>query len=68
MIICQPGYYRLLKAIVVRGPNSIHSIPQKTIMKITQINPRNRQIIGPSLPDWIYWDVPAEKIDIEEEY
>ena len=63
MIITKPGKYRLTKPISCFTLCEIVKLPVGKIVEITQIDHQYHKIIGPKLPDWIYWDAPLEKIE-----
>lgn len=62
MIIDKLGQYKLLSDYVVRSSYTIWTFPKNFILTITQIDNINRQVIGPELGDWVYWNLPVEKI------
>jgi len=64
MIITEKGKYRTLKEFTDRGPISIGTVLADRIIEITQIDKNNHKVIGPQLSDWIYWDLPVEKVDL----
>ena len=61
MIVKQIGKYRLLKDLQVRTPISIGTIPAGSIITITQISKDYRQVIGPELKDWHYYELPVKR-------
>jgi len=62
MIITKPGLYRLLEGVYFRGTISIGYWPKGNIIEITQIDKDYCKVIGPTLPDWQYWDLPVEEV------
>lgn len=62
MKITKTGHYRLTRDFKTRGTISIGTIPSGTVIEITQIDDRNNKVIGPSLHDWTYNDMPVEPI------
>jgi len=62
MIIKETGKYRLLKDFTISTPNSIGTLPEGTIIDITQIDTRFHKVIGDQLSDWVYWEMPVEKL------
>ena len=63
MEISEKGKYKVLKTFKTRGVRSITEIPKNSIINITQIDEDNEKVIGPELLDWIYYDLPVEKLD-----
>jgi len=62
LIIKSPGTYILTQDFTTKGTNCIGTAPKGTIIKITQIDPQYKKVIGPSFYDWTYWDMPVEEV------
>lgn len=62
MIIKEKGKYKLLEDIKVRNPRAIGGIAKGAVIEITQIDEGSHKVIGPQLMDWMYWELPVEKI------
>ena len=62
MIITKTGDYRLTEPWSSRGTSSIAQFKAGAIIKITQVDEKNRHVIGPDLQDWAHWDIPAEPV------
>lgn len=62
VIVDTKGEYRVLADIMDRGPRSIGTIPKGTVIVITQVDKDHRKVIGNEFFDWVYWDLPVEKI------
>jgi len=65
MIVTEIGNYRVLKDFTTRGSISVGTIPAGTVIRITSIDRQYRKVIGPSLFDWIHWELPVEPINGE---
>lgn len=63
MIVKKPGKYKLTEDWASRGSISIAHFAAGVIIEITQIDLKNRKVIGPRLKDWSRWDLPVEKIE-----
>jgi hypothetical protein len=66
MIITIPGEYKLLESYQFRGPGSVLSCDAGYIVDIRQIDKSSKKVIGPDLPDWVYWDLPVVPVDLGE--
>jgi hypothetical protein len=58
--IMNPGRYRLTQDFATRGSNGVATLPAGTVLEITQVDAYGRQVIGPQLLDWEWWDMPVE--------
>lgn len=65
MKITKPGQYRLLRDYKTRNSISIGTIPKGTLITITQIDTEYNKVIGPSLLDWEYNNLPVEEAEHE---
>lgn len=63
MIITEKGHYRFLQDWSSRGPIGIAVFTAGTVLEITQIDKKNKHVIGPELLDWADWDLPVEKVE-----
>ena len=50
----KPGYYELLKDMVVRNAVSIGTLPVGTIVHVTQVDAENHMVYSPSFMDWVF--------------
>lgn len=62
MIVNEKGKYKLLKSIKTSNNFSVATLPKGTTVNITQIDKKTHKVIGNLFMDWIYWDLPVEKI------
>jgi len=62
LIITEKGKYRLLKDFKTSTAISIATIQKGAIIEITQVDENHHKVIGNDLFDWVYWDMPVEKI------
>ena len=65
MIIKTKGKYRLLQDYSIRKARSIYRIPKGAIIEITQIDEKYHHAIGPTLGDWVNWDMPVDMVKEE---
>lgn len=63
MIIDKIGKYKLIEDIRTRNSSSIGTLKKGTILDITQIDKNFHKVIGESLMDWTYWDLPVEPVE-----
>lgn len=63
MIITEKGTYKALQDITTRGSFKVGTIPAGTEFIISQIDSGGHKVIGNIFFDWIYWDLPVEKVD-----
>jgi len=62
MLVQETGKYKLIEDYKVRTMYSIYNFGKDTIINITQIDKKNKKVIGPEISDWVRWDMPVEKI------
>jgi hypothetical protein len=62
MIVTEKGKYVLLKDIKTSNAISIATIKKGTVLNITQIDNRNRKVIGEELLDWKHNNLPVKKL------
>lgn len=65
MRITEKGKYQLLEDIKVRNSCTIGTLPKGAIISITSIDDAYHKVIGPELLDWMYWELPVEKLPEE---
>ncbi len=63
MIITEKGKYKVLKDLKIRNTTSIGTLTEGSIIEITQVDEMTNKVIGPMLWDWMYHDLPLEKIE-----
>lgn len=62
MIIKEPGNYRFTRDFANRGTISVGTLKKGRVIEITQVSASTKKVIGPSLADWCYYDMPVEKV------
>jgi hypothetical protein len=63
MIINKTGRYEFLQEVRLRTSSiSAATFPKGMQFTVTQIDDDGRQVIGPSLGDWQYWDLPVKPV------
>lgn len=60
MVVNKKGKYKVVKDIHVRTSHSTYTITAGKIIYITQIDEIYKQVIGPEIEDWTYWELPIK--------
>lgn len=63
MIIKKTGRYKLTKDFYTRNSIKCGTLPEGSIIQITQIDIIGHKVISPELYDWVYWDMPVKEIN-----
>jgi len=63
--VTQKGQYRLLEDIKTRNLCAVGMLLKGTIISITAIDDIYHKVIGPEFFDWIYLELPVEKVSEE---
>ena len=62
MIIKKIGKYKLLKDYSVQSSFGIRHYSAGIEIEITQVDSKNRHVIGPELGNWVGWDMPVVEV------
>ncbi len=63
MIVNKKGKYKLLSDYSIHQLMTIVNFKVGTILDITQIDKKNKHVLGPELNDWVGWDMPVEPVE-----
>lgn len=63
MQIDTTGLYRLIEDFKTRNLTTVATIPSNTVFEVTQISQDYKKFYSPTMLDWHYWEVPAEKVN-----
>ena len=68
MIIDQAGTYRLLEDLTLRGEtNTPATFKSGMLLTISHIDLVKKQVLGPAIPGWQFWELPVEPYTEEME-
>jgi len=58
----EKGFYKFTRDYCDRGSTSVGTIPQNTVVEITQVDVSTSKVISPDFFDWHHWNLPVVKV------